>query len=218
MRRRKDAVIVLTVILALCLSGCSSAKGFSRAGVVEVAKDHGMARIENNGSIESLKSTLLFCKVSSYYVAKDKTDAQEIYDKYINEAGDYPKYTVDDVVIIVPRENHVVTKDGVPEQYTQDGELILVVLGDEKSAEQCFEKLKQELPEMINVPPVTGKKDGYQYGVSYSFTDTGKEKAGVYQKGKSVLVVFGNSYTDLNSSFADYIFKELGIVDPTEGK
>lgn len=32
------------------------------------------------------------------------------------------------------------------------------------------------------------------------------------------VIVFGNSYTDLNSSFADYIFKELGIVDPTEGK
>lgn len=213
MKLKKVSAVIMLVVFAFCLSGCSSGKAFTRAGVVGVAKDHGMAKIENNGDINRLISTFNNCEVSSYYVAQDLTDAQMIYDRYLNASAEYPINVVDDVVLIITTDKRLKGTDSAANIQEDRGMLVLITLNSEASAEKLYEILVKD--QLSDTTPTRGKKNGYSYSVDYSYVDNGKNKRGIYLRGKSILAIDGFSFGN-GDYFGDYVYRELGIQDPGE--
>ncbi|MBO4449514.1 MAG: hypothetical protein J5777_02920 [Clostridiales bacterium] len=213
MNLKRITAVVLLALYAICLSSCSSAGGFTRAGVVKVAKTHGMAAVESNGDVRSLMSILDSSKVSSYYVSKNMTDAQSIYDLYLNADGDYPICDVNDVVILRTVDKRLKENDDGANINEDIGVLIFVSLNSEISAEKLYESLVKAL--LTDKTPVRGKKNGYSYAVSSSYIDNGKDKTGIYLKGKNIITIEGFSFGK-GDYFGDYVFRELGILDPGE--
>ena len=213
MKRKRFSLLAVIVLIAICLLGCSSDKGFTRAKVVDLAKAHGMARIEGNGDANTLKSMFDSSKVSSYYIARDLTDAQAVYDRYVNASNKYPLCEVNDVVVLFAFDKRLQENDKVSEIKEDRSELTLLVLNSEAGAEKLYQVLINDL--FSDTTPVKGKKNGYSYAVDYSYVDDGKDKRGIYLKGKSILIIEGMSFGK-GDYFGDYVFRDLKILDPGE--
>ena len=211
MKVKRISAVILFVLIAVCLSGCSSVKGFTRNGVIDVARGHGMVPIDSNGDVRSLIATIESCQASSCYAARDMTEAQSIYDRYFNASNKYPLIDVNDFVILITVDKRLKDNDDSVADLNEDhGKLILLSLSSEAGAQKLFEILVNE---KFTETPAKGKKDGYSYAADFSYVEDGKHKTGVYVKGKNVLIIDGMSFGKGNY-FGDYVFRELGILDP----
>ena len=209
---KRISAAILLVLFALCLFGCSSGKGFTRAGVIDVARDHGMIPLDGSGDVRSLIAAFESCQASSCYAASNLSEAQSLYDRYFNASNKYPLYEVNDFAILIAIDKRLKDNgDSVSNINEDHGKLIFLSIGSEAGAQKLFDMLVNE--KFTSNAPVKGKKNGYSYAVDYSYVDEGKHKSGVYVKGKNVLIIEGFSFGK-GDYFGDYVFRELGIVDP----
>ncbi|MBO4680309.1 MAG: hypothetical protein J5623_00215 [Clostridiales bacterium] len=212
MNIKRISAAILLALLALCLFGCSSVKGFTRAGVIDVARDHGMIPLDSSGDVRSLIAAFESCQASSCYAASNQAEAQSLYDRYFNASNKYPLYEVNDFAILITVDKRLKDSGESVANLNEDhGKLILLSLDSEAGAQKLFEMLVNE--KFSNTTPAKGKKNGYSYAADFSYVEEGKSKIGVYVKGKNVLIIEGMSFGK-GDYFGDYVFRELGILDP----
>lgn len=204
--RRKALVSILVVVMTIvCLAGCSgNGGGFEKSTLVDASKQYGMREASN-----SLDTTSLINYSgsigTSFYASKDKKDAQDLYDNYINSGGNLPHATVTEAVIVAANE------------YLGDGNYSTLVyqltLKDSGSAKDLYSAFADSYVSKDNY--TSGKKNGYHYTISYYGADVQVHKRGAYLKGNSVLFIYGlTTRTEDRTGFAKYIFNAVHVLDP----
>ena len=142
---------------------------------------------------------------ASFYASKDKKDAQDLYDNYINNGGNLPHATVNEAVIVAANE------------YLGDGNYSTLVyqltLKDSSSAKDLYSAFADSYVSKDSY--TSGKKNGYHYTISYFGAGVQVHKRGAYLKGNSVLFIYGlTTRTDDRTGFAKYIFNAVHVLDP----
>ena len=208
--KKKALVSILAVIMTVvCLAGCSGkGTGFDRNTLIDASKQYGMRKAQNSVDTTSLIS-ISTNTGTSFYASKDKNEAQTLYDGYINVGGNLPHVTVNDAVIVGANE------------YLGDGNYTTLVyqltLKDNSSAKDLYTAFADSYVSKDSY--TSGKKNGYNYTISYFGGDMQIHKRGVYLQGNSVLFIYGlTTRTEDRTGFAKYVFTALHVVDPDSMK
>ncbi|MBP5775140.1 MAG: hypothetical protein J6W36_05535 [Clostridiales bacterium] len=205
MRKKALVSILVAVMTIVCLAGCSgNGGGFEKSTLVDASRQYGMREAGN-----SLDTTSLINYTgsigASFYVSKNKEDAQNLFDRYINNGGNLPGVTVTEAVIVAANE------------YLGDGNYQTLVyqltLKDSSSAKELYSAFADSYVSKDSY--TSGKKNGYHYTISYFGGDVQIHKRGAYLKGNSVLFIYGlTTRTEDRTGFAKYIFNAVHVVDP----
>ena len=203
--RKRTLISVLAVVMAVVfLSGCSGSGGFKASSLVNASKKYGISEAFNATDTANLINSSTGSG-KSYYVSKDKSDAQLLYDTYINNRGSLPKVEVNEAAIVAVNE------------YLGDANYTTYVyqldLNDTESAKDLYNAFADSY--VTKNQYTTNRKNGYSYTISYFDGQSVIYKRAAYVKGSSVLFIYGiASGADEGSGFANYIFKGLGVIDP----
>ena len=186
------------------LSGCSGSGGFKTSSLVNASKKYGITEAHNIPDTANLLNSSSGSG-KSYYVSKDKSDAQLLYDTYINSRSNLPKVEVNEAAMVVANEFL-----GEANYTTYVYQLNL---NDIDSAKDLYMAFADAYVNQNQVS--TNRKNGYSYTISYFDGQSIIYKRAVYIKGSSVLFIYGlASGSDEGSGLANYIFKGLGVIDP----
>lgn len=207
----RKTVITMALFLGLTvavMTGCTSSKPFEKIDVITYARAYGILETSSTNARGAIDTFTGRSVPSSYYISKDKDEAKYLYDNYMNKNNWYPKADIEEIMVVVAREEIGVA--------VYDCHCYLLYFDDQAKAKAYYD---------ANVADVnsdrknkTGYKDGYAYCITYSLTANRAGNCdwveGVYLKGNSVILIEGFSPMDERKTFTDYIFGKLHLTDP----
>ena len=229
MKKNISLAIVLVFILS-CITGCTKNNQFDSSAVIKAFDKYGMTEIQNFEDLENDLDIHYFSEKPEtgggyYYFTKNHNEAQYIFDKGINENSVLIKddVNVDEIVFGIIVEGELSEKSSklfgqdVDDYYINyPSTFMLIVMNDKNAAQKLFEYYEKKQP-TNNVTVKTGERNGYKYRIFLDTDGTNKriEKFGTFVKDNKILIVQAYGLDDGKTGFANYIFKELGLIDPS---
>ena len=210
MRKTVISMAMFLGLIVFVLTGCTSSKPFDKLDVITYARAYGILEQTSSTNARVAIDTFTGRSVpSSYYISKDKDDAKYLYDKYVNKNNWYPQADIEEIMVVVAREEIVGAA-------VYDSHCYLMYFDDQAKAKAYYDACVSDVnSEHKNK---TGYKNGYAYCISYKLSANRAGNCdwmkGVYLKGNSVILIDGFSPIDGRKTFTDYIFDKLHLVDP----
>ena len=185
------SVMTVIVMTVTCLTGCTNA--FKKETVVKTLNKIGVTElktIEEADKKFGAGSVTRVPDVGEYYVSKNEEEALHLYITYNESGRTRPVQLNEDIVCF----GHKIS-------------LFMVTAKSEVSARDVYDFWADYI-KFDNAKFASGKKNGYEYTISYCWEDgPGDCGYGIYKKGDIVI------YADSNSG-EDSIYKELGLISP----
>lgn len=210
MRKTVCGLLTVLVFVSVFLTGCTSSKPFDVNDIATTARVFG---IQELGAGTNASTAIEYFKGQSnppgYYISKDKQEAQNLFDNYLNRFNWYPKASLDKMLVVASKEVYGTSL------YTTD--CCLLIFPGQSQAKSFYDSCVSGLESKHKNK--TGYKSGYAYAITYSLSANRDGNCdwmkGVYLRGNSVLVISGYSpIDDKVQSFSDLIYKSLGLADP----
>jgi len=190
MMGRKITSVMLCLVFVF-LTACTSA--FKKDSVVKALKKCNVIELETISDADRKFGPGLvsgISKVGEYYVSKNREEAKHLYVTY-NETGTAKSYSLEEDIVCFA--NHF--------------SLFKVTAESETSARDIY-KFWADYIRFEQGTTTSGKKDGYEYTITYCPTESMDGCGyGVYIKGNVVIYI---DYSD----GAGFLYKELGLISP----
>ena len=207
-RIRMTVLILTAVFAAVCLTGCS--KRFKSSDVIDTAKGYGMRSIDREEFEKRWQAGFFskeyferFIKSKAYFVSKDSSEADEIYARYFQfDTADYPGL-----------EEFIECED--PDTYF---DMVMMTARKEESAKRLYDEWADYWKEDDDAASYSGKKNGYDYLVSYYPALDGYRCIGMYLKGNTFIMIYTYASDGNDCACLDHFCKKLKLVKPEPSK
>ena len=105
MRKTVITMALFLGLIVVVMTGCTSSKPFEKIDVITYARAYGILEQTSSANAGAAIDTFTGRSVpSSYYISKDKDEAKYLYDNYMNKNNWYPKADIEEIMVVVARE------------------------------------------------------------------------------------------------------------------